>query len=201
MIGYYGEYDGKNRNTNIDKAVIVAQPHGTLFNLILDDKGQIANKVLATSGVAIYDIGFKTNDGIVFKNLEPVGRLTLHSKNGMYVAYEEIRSRINQMFNGLEVKLYEIPEVVKSRQIRGTSIDGVINDAFHHLASNIISEIKSKWDDAWEIENIVFTGGGAELLKPYLMQAYSCTFPPNCQTSNAEGMLKYAIRLWGRETS
>lgn len=196
-LGFYGKYEEKPRSVQIDKAVVVAQPHGTLFNLILDANGEIVNKQLAASGVAVFDIGFKTNDGVVFKNLEPIGRLAIHSKNGMYIAYEEIKQRINNEFNGLEVKLFEIPNIIKTGKIKGQDVSRIINDALYNLASNIILEVKTKWDDAWEIEQIVFTGGGAVLLKPYLEQAFQAIFKD--AKSNAEGMLKYANRLWGRE--
>lgn len=197
-VGYYGRYDGKHCNVQLEKVIAVAQPHGTLFNLILDDKGQLVNKELARSGVAIFDIGFKTNDGVVFKNLDPIGRLTFHSKNGMHVAYEEIRAKINTTF-GIELKLFEIPEIVASGTVKGVNVEHFINEAFYNLASNIILEIRAKWADSYEIENYVFTGGGAELLKPYINQVYEAIFPKNCQQSNAEGMLKYANRLWGSE--
>lgn len=198
-IGYFGQYETVGKTVKVDKAVVVAQPHGTLFNLILSENGVLENKELAKSGVAIFDIGYKTNDGIVFRNLEPIGRLTINSKNGMHVAFDEIRQRINERL-GVDLKPYEIPQVIKTGTIRGAEVNGIINDALFNLAGSIISEVKSKWDDAYEIDNTVFTGGGAELLRPYLIQAYdSPLFPANCQTSNAEGMLKYAVRLWGRE--
>jgi plasmid segregation protein ParM len=195
-VGYFGEYEGKMKQVQIDKALTIGQPHGTLFNLILDDSGQIANKELATKGVAVFDIGYKTNDGVVFKNLEPLGRLFIHSKNGMSVAYEEIRSKINSTFN-IEVKTFEVPQVIKTGTIKGISVQLIINDALYNLASNIILELKAKWGDAWEIEQIVFTGGGSVLLKPYLQQAFDAIYMS--PESNAEGLLKYAKRLWGRE--
>lgn len=198
-LGFFGRYEDKERIVQIDRAVVVAQPHGTLFNLILDSKGEIINEQLASSGVAIFDIGYKTNDGVVFKALSPIGRLTIDSKNGMYIAYEQIRQRINNKFNGLEVKLFEVPSIIRTGKIKGQNVSSIINDAFFNLASNIILEIKTKWDDAWEIEQIVFTGGGAVLLKPYLEQAFTAIFKDS--KSNAEGMLKYAQRLWGREAS
>jgi plasmid segregation protein ParM len=197
-LGYYGDYETKLKLVQLEQVIVVAQPHGTLFNIILDDNGQMVNKDLAGSGIAIFDIGYKTNDGVVFKNLDPIGRLTIHSKSGMHVAYEEIRSVIGRKFNGLEVQTYEVPEIVRTGTIRGNNVKEIVNRAFYNLALSILNEIKTRWEDAWEVEHVIFTGGGAELLKPYLKQVFSdCIFPDNCQTSNAEGFLKYAKRLWG----
>lgn len=195
-LGFFGAYEDKVKKVEISKVAIVAQPHGTLFNLILDSRGELENEEMANKGVAIFDIGYKTNDGIVFRNLDPVGRLTIHSKSGMHVAYEQIRNKIGRMFNGLEMKSYEIPEVIKTGEIKGHDVREIANDVFFNLAINIASEIKSKWEDAWEVEQMVFTGGGASLLQPYLSQVFpSAIF---CgQTSNVEGFLKYACRLWG----
>jgi plasmid segregation protein ParM len=197
-LGYFGKYDIKTKLVAVEQVAVVAQPHGTLFNLILDDAGKMENKHLAQSGIAIFDIGYKTNDGIVFKSLDPIGRLTIHSKNGMHVAYEEIRTKIGRRFNGLEIQTYEVPDIIRTGGIKGKNVADIVNEAFYSLAFNIVNEIKTKWEDAWEVEHIIFTGGGSELLKPYLTQAFSdATFPENCQTSNVEGFLKYAKRLWG----
>lgn len=200
-LGYFGEYDTTIKQVAIQKALVVAQPHGTLFNLILDDKGKMENRDLAKSGIAIFDIGYKTNDGIVFSSLDPVGRLTINSKSGMHVAYEEIRSKIARRFNGLEVQTYEVPEIISMGKVKGNDVKDIINDSFYNLAVSIINEIKTKWEDAYLIDNLVFTGGGSTLLRPYLQQAFkNAIFPDNPQTSNAEGFLKYATRLWGDES-
>lgn len=195
-LGFFGAYEDKIKRVNVDKVAIVTQPHGTLFSIILDDKGAIQDTQKASKGIAIYDIGFKTNDGIVFKSLETLGRLTIMSKNGMHVAFEAIKNRVSQRFNGLEVKLYEVPSLIASRAVRGVNIGDIIDEAFYELALNIIGEVRAKWEDAWEIEEIVFTGGGAELLKPYLMQAFQDSLFCG-MTTNVEGNLKYAYRLWG----
>jgi plasmid segregation protein ParM len=195
-LGYFGEYEAKIKTVAIEQVTVVAQPHGTLFNLILDDNGQLENKELAKSGVAIFDIGYKTNDGIVFKNLDPIGRLTIHSKSGMHVAYEEIRGKISRKFNGLEIQTYEVPEIVRTGTIKGNNVKNIVNESFYNLAVNIVNEIKTRWEDAWEVEHIIFTGGGSQLLQPYLSQVFSDAIFSG-QTSNAEGFLKYANRLWG----
>jgi plasmid segregation protein ParM len=151
---------------------------------------------LAKQGLAVYDIGFKTNDGIVFRNLDMLGRLTIHSKNGMHIAFQEIIDKIQDSFNGLEVKIFEVPEIIRSGEVRGVAVSDIINDALYNLAYNVILEIKAKWSDAWEINRIIFTGGGSELLKPYLVQAFKDAMYGD-STTNAEGLLRYAKRVWG----
>jgi plasmid segregation protein ParM len=197
-IGYFGEYESVPKSISVDKVIAIEQPWGTLFKQILNERGEI-NKDKAKKGIAVFDIGFKTNDGIVFRSLETIGRLTIHSKNGMYIAFEEIQSKINEKFGGLEVKIFEVPEIVRTGSVSGIPIPNIINDAMYNLASNIVLEIKSKWSDAWEIEQIVFTGGGAELLKPYLQQVFGDSVYENAR-ANAEGLLLYAKRIWGAES-
>jgi plasmid segregation protein ParM len=196
-IGYFGEYSGVQKVINVDKAIAIEQPWGTLFKNVLNERGEI-NKEKAKKGTAVFDIGFKTNDGIVFRNLDTIGRLTIHSKNGMHVAYEEIRNKVSQSFGGIEIQLFEVTEIVKCGRVNGVAIPNIINDALYNLAYNIILEVKSKWADAWEIEEIIFTGGGAEVLKPYLVQAFPNAIFDNA-TANAEGLLYYARRIWGGE--
>jgi plasmid segregation protein ParM len=194
-IGFFGKYENISRVVQVENVIAIEQPWGTLFKHILDDNGKII-KESAKKGIAIFDIGFKTNDGIVFRNLDMIGRLTIHSKSGMFIAFDEIQSKINQQFGGLEVKIFEVPDIVRSGEVRGIKIPEIINDALYNLAYNIILEIKSKWADAWEIEEIIFTGGGAELLKPYLIQAFAEAKYEKA-SSNAEGLLRYARHMWG----
>jgi plasmid segregation protein ParM len=199
-LSFFGEAEQSVKQSQIENVVVVSQPHGTLLNLLLDDNGQIKNKELAKSGVGVYDIGYKTNDGIVFQNLQAIGRLSIGNKKGMFVAYEQIRNMISDRYEGMEIKQYEIPEIIKRGRVRGHNISDIVNESFFNLASNIVMDVKTSWGDAWEVDRIVFTGGGAELLKPYLKHAFpNCILPENCQTSNVEGFLKYGKRLWGEE--
>lgn len=194
-LGRFGKIDSIAKSVVVDKVIAIEQPWGTLFKTILDGDGKL-NKDLATKGIAVYDIGFKTNDGIVFKDLDVIGRLTINSKNGMFVAFQQIQDRISGRFDGLEVKLFEVPDIIKKGSIQGKSIVDIIEDAFLALAHNIALEINSKWADAWEIEQIIFTGGGAGLLKPYLIQAFKDAQFEGAH-ANADGLLRYAKRIWG----
>jgi plasmid segregation protein ParM len=114
----------------------------------------------------------------------------------MHIAFQEIIDKIQDSFNGLEVKIFEVPEIIRSGEVRGVAVSDIINDALYNLAYNVILEIKAKWSDAWEINRIIFTGGGAELLKPYLVQAFKDAMYGD-STTNAEGLLRYAKRVWG----
>lgn len=201
-LGFFNKYEGEKRKVGIQSAKIVSQPHGTLFNLILDNEGKLYNKDIIKNGVAIFDIGHKTNDGVVFNNkLEPIGKLSINSKNGMHVAFDDIAEKINNDFKA-DIKPYEIPSLIDSPTIGNQDVSDILNTAFYNLAVNIIKEVNNHWaDHKWEIGQIVFTGGGAELLKPYIQQVYEDTiFPSNCQTSNVEGFLKYAKRTWGEKS-
>jgi plasmid segregation protein ParM len=195
QVGVFGRYESISKVISVANVIAIEQPWGTLFHTILDDKG-VVNMDLAKQGLAVYDIGFKTNDGIVFRNLDMLGRLTIHSKNGMHIAFQEIIDKIQDSFNGLEVKIFEVPEIIRSGEVRGVAVSDIINDALYNLAYNVILEIKAKWSDAWEINRIIFTGGGSELLKPYLVQAFKDAMYGD-STTNAEGLLRYAKRVWG----
>lgn len=198
-VGYFGEYEKVPKTINVDQVIAIEQPWGTLFKQILNERGEI-DKEKAKRGIAVFDIGFKTNDGIVFRNLGMIGRLTINSKNGMFVAFEEIKNKISEKFGGMEVQIYEVPEIVRTGTVAGVSVQGIIEEAMYNLAYNIILEIKnSAWANAYEIEHYVFTGGGAQLLKPYLQQAFiDSTYETS--TANAEGLLRYAKRIWGSES-
>jgi len=196
-IGFYGKYTPP-KTINIEDVEPVPQHYGAMFDLTLDDNGEIANKDLVLGYLAIYDIGYKTNMGAVFHRFNPVSRHSIHSKNGMHVAFDQIARKIGQFFNGLEVKAYDIPSIIRGGgKVKGHDVTPIINEGLYDLAVTIVNEIKARWGDAWEITQMAFTGGGAVLLKPYLEQAFQdAKYGDNKQ--NANGLRKFAVRKWGR---
>jgi plasmid segregation protein ParM len=193
----YGMKDYENKIIKIEDLIIKAQPHGTLCDLILDNKGEIINKELARKVNAISDIGGKTHNLYLVDTLEPLSDYCDTKNSGMYTAYMWIKDYIEQELH-LSVADGQIQYIVAAGQIKGYDLTPVIKKAYSTLAKRIILEIQTVWADAFPfIDNYIFTGGGSAALRPYLEEEFkNATFLS--RTQNPSGLFKQGIRRWKR---
>ncbi|MCY6960207.1 ParM/StbA family protein [Clostridium brassicae] len=193
----YGQKDFENKIIKVEDLLIKAQPHGTLCELILDSKGNIINKDMARKVNAISDIGGKTHNLYLVDALEPLSDFCETKNSGMYTAYMWVQDYIEQ-----ELHLYvgdgQIPYIVAAGHIKGYDLTPVIEKAYKSLARKIILEIQTVWENAFPfIENIIFTGGGASILKPYLEDEFKNAMYLS-RTQNPSGLFKQGVRKWKR---
>ncbi len=174
---------------------IVPQPFGTLFNLVLDSNGQIADHDMSRKIVGIADIGFKTADFVVSDSLEFVDRLSSSSTNGMVSAYDIIASMIRSRYK-IDKKDYELDHIVKNKTIRIAGVDhdisDIVSEAYYNLASKIKTELDSLWDYR-ELDTIILTGGGGEALSEFLIPKFNnMMLVQDAQFANVKGFWKLA---------
>lgn len=191
----YGQKGFENRIIKVEDLLIKAQPHGTLCDLILDNKGNICNKDIARKVNAISDIGGKTHNLYLVDALEPLADFCETKNSGMYTAYMWIQDYIEQ-----ELHLYvgdgQIPYIVAAGQIKGYDLTPVIQKAYRSLTRKLVLEIQTVWENAFPfIDNIIFTGGGATVLKPYLQEEFKDAIYLS-RTQNPSGLFKQGIRRW-----
>ncbi|KGN02330.1 hypothetical protein Z969_06045 [Clostridium novyi A str. 4570] len=194
----YGDKDFQNKIVKVEDLIIKAQPHGTLCDLILDGSGNLTNKDLARKVNAISDIGGKTHNLYLVDALEPLSDFCDTKNSGMYIAYMWIKNYIEQELH-LNVSDGQIQYIVASGQIKGYDLTPVIQKAYRSLARKIILEIRTVWENAFPfIDNIIFTGGGATVLKPYLQEEFKNAMYLT-RNQNASGLFKQGIRKWKRK--
>ncbi len=188
---------GKNENKQfvVNDIRIVPQPFGTLFNLVLDNNGQVADHEMSNKIVGIADIGFKTADFVVSDSLEFVDRLSSSSTNGMVSAYEIIAAMIRSRYK-IDKKDYELDQIVKNKSIRiageDHDISDIISEAYYNLAAKIKTELDSLWDYR-ELDSIILTGGGGEALSEYLIPRFNnMMLVQDAQFANVKGFWKLA---------
>lgn len=193
-----GQREFENKIIKVEDLIVKAQPHGTLCDLILDVNGNITNKEMARKVNAISDIGGKTHNLYLVDALEPLADFCETKNSGMYIAYMWIKDYIEQELH-LNVSDGQIQYIVASGQIKGYDLTPVIQKAYRSLARKIILEIQTVWENAFPfIDNIIFTGGGATILKPYLEEEFKNAMYLN-RTQNPSGLFKQGIRKWKRK--
>ncbi len=188
---------GKNeeKQLNIGDIKIIPQPFGTLFNLVLDNNGEISDQDMSGKIVGIADIGFKTADFCVSDALEFVDRLSSSSSSGMVSAYEIIAAMIRSRFK-IDKKDFELDKIVKSKTIKiagiNHDISDIISEAYFNLAAKIKTELDSLWDYR-ELDTIILTGGGGEALSEYLIPKFNnMMLVQDAQFANVKGFWKLA---------
>lgn len=187
---------------SVTEAKILPQLFGTLFDQLLNEKGEIINPQLAAGKIGIIDIGYNTLDLLCAYNLEYINpRSTSFSGLGMFTVFQALATEIYRNL-GVEIPPERIEPLIKNREIKisgqNINIDQYKRSAFKEAAAQIISRVKSLWPNRWELDRIIITGGGAILLGEYLLtelgqQAYAANNPV---LANANGYLKFASWCW-----
>jgi len=188
----------QNRTIDVNDLMIKKQPFGSLCDLMLDNEGEVANLDVAKSFNVLVDIGSRTVNILTVDALEEQPHLTTQTNDGMYSAYYQIGKYLESEL-GIRIPDGKLSRLVKTKEIQGRDISSVIEKAYENHAVKIINLLETLLLDSWGfVENLVFTGGGAEALKPYLqgsIQGANTIFLD--KYSNVKGLRKYGLRKTG----
>ncbi len=194
---------GKNREKrlNIARVKVIPQPMGSVFNLLFDEKGKITNKKLINQKIGVVDIGFRTTDFVLLDHLRYIERGSSTTDNGMSKCFSLISNKLRQK-TGITIELYRLYQAIFSGSIKikgkEYNITNLKNRVYSHFASQIANDINRIWENDWDIDLIVLTGGGAkdlfEFIKPLvegnIILVESKSDP---RLNNVMGYLKYAM--------
>jgi plasmid segregation protein ParM len=226
-IGYYREYkdelvkilqgdhkvaisagSGKKEEKviKISNVRVIPQPFGSLFNLMLNDVGDVGDKRYIKEKVGIIDVGFKTSDFTVSDKMRYSERGSRTTDTGIARAYTVIAGKLREQSN-INVELYRLHEAIDrgAIKIRGKEYDlkGLTEQVFGQLATAIANEVDRLWTDDWDIETIVLTGGGGAVLAKYLQplingQVVTIDAAKDARLCNVQGYWKFGKHLWSR---
>lgn len=211
LIGHhnitYHNPDGSEtrKGINIDKAQMLPQPVGSLFNLLMNGEGKATNMEFAKQKVGMIDIGFRTTDFAVLNQLKFVDRGSSTIEIGISTSFSEIADKLREMC-GVSVELYRMYKAVEtgSIKIRGQeyNISNLKDQAYSLLAGKIAGVINELWADEWDIDMIILTGGGSTELTKYLKPLIAGDVIPiensiDARLNNVQGYLKFGKYKWG----
>lgn len=200
--------DGKRdeKTISINKVRVIPQPFGSLFNLMLNDLGEIGDKRLVKEKIGLIDIGFRTSDYTISDQMRYSERGSRTTDSGIARAFNVISTKLREK-SGVNIELYRLYQAIDegSIKIRGKAYDlkALTDQVFSQLATSVANEVDRLWVDDWDIDAMVITGGGgavlAKYLKPLLNGEVMALNPADdMRKYNVKGYRKFGQHLWAR---
>jgi plasmid segregation protein ParM len=172
------------------------QPFGSICDLILDKNGEIIDHQTALDYNVVVDIGARTLNILTMREMKEVPDLSTHSNHGMFFAYDMINEYLQH--NGKPtIPTGQLPTVVRNGRVGNEDITKQVSMSYGLLANQIHSIIETMLVNHWSLINkIIFTGGGAVVLKKHLTRLFAdkqSIFLS--QENNARGLHKHGVRM------
>ena len=207
----YHQADGSKitRKIHINKVRMMPQPLGSIFNLLMDDNGKIANKELAKQKVGVVDIGFRTTDFSIFDRLRYIERGSTTTDTGISKSFGIISKKLREE-SGVSIEVFRLYKAVGAGviKIRGKEYNftNLRDQVFSNSAGIIANDIERLWADDWDIDTIVLTGGGSMELARYLKPLITGNVIPldnkiDARLNNVQGYFKYGKYEWEKHSS
>ena len=207
----YHHADGSKitRKIHINKVRMMPQPLGSIFNLLMDDNGKIANKELAKQKVGVVDIGFRTTDFSIFDRLRYIERGSTTTDTGISKSFGIISKKLREE-SGVSIEVFRLYKAVGAGviKIRGKEYNftNLRDQVFSNSAGIIANDIERLWADDWDIDTIVLTGGGSMELARYLKPLITGNVIPldnkiDARLNNVQGYFKYGKYEWEKHSS
>lgn len=183
------------RSIYIKDLVTKQQPFGSFCDIILGKTGDLKNKDVASKFNVVIDIGARTLNVLTLDALEPITDLSDTTNHGMYTAYEWVSDYVEEEL-GFAIPSGKLPYIVQKGEIKGKDLHPAIIRSYQELVNEIRKVVDTMFVDSWAfVDNIILTGGGSEVLKPYLRKAFvgfNVGFLGRHNT--ARGLHKYGLR-------
>ncbi len=198
--------DGERTKTSIQVSDVrvLPQPIGTVMDSLLSSTGIAQNKRFATDKIGIIDVGFRTTDYTISDKGRYSERGSLTTKNGISRAFAQIGSKLKDAC-GIDIEIYRLYDAVDKGtiKVRGKSYDlkKITEHAFKQLASQIAADANQVWEDDWDIDAIMITGGGGAVLLPYMEAEIEGAIIPikqdlDYRLHNVRGYYKFGLYTW-----
>ena len=203
-LGYYNSDKSrvvkKFRETlPICEIKVVPQPMGTFYDLLFDDKGDVCHADFMDRKIAVIDIGTYTTDLLVMDKATPVAGVSGYVEIGIDTLTKNIIKSLLPLRRNISSG--EIEKAIKTNTIKKEGQEMDISDIMAEnksaIAVNIWSWVQSRLGAEEDIDVLVLTGGGSEILSSYFVQG-NIIMPNSPFLSNAMGFCKIARRLYGK---
>jgi plasmid segregation protein ParM len=185
-----------NKVVTVEDVEIKKQPFGSICDVILDGNGEIMDKDTAKGFNVLVDIGARTLNILTVDALEEQPELSTQSNDGMFTAYSQVGSYLeNEM--GVIIPDGKLPQIIKAQEIKNRDITPLIEAAYENQANTILTILDKVLINSWGfVTSIIFTGGGATLLKPHFQKSVGTKVNTIFldRYSNVRGLRKYGMR-------
>lgn len=180
---------------NVIKVIVLPQPIGTVMSRYLDEEGYVADERYESIRVGVIDIGTGTTD------LDSINRLRREEHKsipvGMKDVYQIIADYVNSQNPNAKAEFYHIEPffaegVYKISERHSVDFKEVKQAAIFEVAEKIKTGIKNAWKTFDRFDEIILTGGGADLFEADIkLLVEDLIKADDPQGDNAEGMYRY----------
>jgi plasmid segregation protein ParM len=185
---------------SVSEVLVIPQPFGSLFDVLLDDGGQIVEEGLARGRVGVIDIGTYTTDYVLVDSLRYVERGSGTIATALSTACELIGRSLLDAF-GLDLRMHEVDRAVRHGSVtlfgEEREIGYLVAPVLDAVGAEILAEAGTLWGDGRNLDAILVTGGGAmplgERIRARYAHARTLAEPA---TANVHGFYKYGCRKW-----
>lgn len=183
-----------NKLITVESVDIKKQPFGSICDVILSGDGELQDKTTARGFNVVVDIGARTLNILTLDALEEQPDLTTQTNDGMFTAYTQIGNYLEQEL-GVILPDGKLPHIIQAKELKGRDLTQLINQVYENQANTILNVLDKVLVNSWGlVTSIVFTGGGATLLQPYLNRAFNADVRFLDRYANVRGLRKYGIR-------
>ena len=196
----------QEKTISVNKVRVIPQPFGSMFNLMLNDLGEVSDRRLVKEKIGIIDVGFRTSDYTIADQMRYSERGSRTTDSGIARAFNVIAGKLREKSN-VNVELYRLYNAVEKGtiKIRGKEYDlrELTEQVFAQLASTVANEVDRLWVDDWDIDAMVITGGGGAVLAKHLQpllngHVLSLDAAQDARLLNVLGYYKFGRHLWAR---
>lgn len=202
----YHHVTGKDevRRIHIAQIQVIPQPIGSIFNLIFDAQGNIQDKNLALQKLGVVDIGYKTTDFSIFDHLHYIERGSSTMETGISKCFSIFANKLRQESN-VNIELYRIFKFIESGmvKIKGKeyNMTHLKKRVYTHAAAAIASDLNRLWENDWDLDAILLSGGGSLELAEYLTPQIEGNVIPiqrdtDARFNNVQGYYKFGRYKW-----
>lgn len=200
--------DGKReeKSISINKVRVIPQPFGSLFNVMLNDLGELGDKRLVRDKIGLIDVGFRTCDYTISDKMRYSERGSRTTDSGIARAFNVIATKLREK-SGINIELYRLYDAIDEGRIkiRGKvyELKPQTDQVFSQLATAVANEVDRLWVDDWDIDTMIITGGGGAVLGRYLkplLNGEVMELDPgiDMRMYNVDGYRKFGRHLWAK---
>jgi plasmid segregation protein ParM len=185
---------------SVSDVLVVPQPFGSLFDVILGPEGHIVNEPLARGRLAIIDVGTFTTDYVLVDALRYVEQGSGTIATAMAKAYALVgRSILDAL--GLDLSMHRVDHAIRRGYVtlfgEERAIDWLVRPVLDAVSAEILAQAATLWGDGRDLEAVLVTGGGAITLGERIRARYPhATVLEHAPMANVTGFLKYGRRKW-----
>ena len=184
---------------------VISQGEGAFYDFVLNKSGElISGREDDVAGmIMVVDAGYRTTDIVTMENGRYIEPLSDQLNKGVNQMHQEILRLIMEKLN-IKKELREMDNIVRSGELfhnmKTYKVNDIIAQAAKPFAEDIVENLYTITNDQLGgMQHVILTGGGAELIYPYVKKALNgiieVSIMEDAEYCNANGYYKYGILL------